>query len=357
MLTWNADTAQYLHSNKKLFDIVAGLKDESTVELVKQVYPQLPADKEAMRFYLLYLVAAHKTAEKFTLMKDLFIAHPPATGDYSAELFNLLDYDSLALTASVFPDLLPLLRDSVNRYDIIQLTEKLLDSNFINSSTLLAWKKELFAIAHSSLKKLARDKEYDQWFRNHSLIRLLGKLKDPEANALLQKYILQPNLYLGYTATIALLQNNQPVPAAQFAKLAADNDYRTTLYYDLGKFKKRSLFPKQYLNQRSFAETELYDYFSEDYEVKKITYIGERTATYNGEKKKFYLFKVDLSSEEEKMIHLGIAGPYALSFKEPETSGEATGLYHEKDFNAATIDADFRAYLKKIAEEETGSER
>lgn len=359
LIQWYPDTAvygiigrQYIggRTNFSLFNIVASLKDKSTIGFVRKAYAQLPADKEEMRYELLYMLASFKTSETYTLLKELLLSRPPAKGN-AFQLYSEFN-DSLSLAADIFPALLPLMKDSANKWHIASLTEDLLDSNLVQLSTLAPYKKDFYELANEALKKLNKDENADQWYWNYELINTLGKFGQPEDFQVIRKYLLQKNSYLRYSAVVALLKHAQPVDAAELLKLASENAHRIDLYNFLtNDLKKPFLFPKKYLTQQAFAESEIYSYGNEDNDVKKITFLGERTALYKGSMKKFYLFKVDMSYEDEKVIHLGIAGPYAVKSSKPETEGEAGGIYWGKEFDAKTVEADFKEYLQKLEEE------
>jgi uncharacterized protein YbaP (TraB family) len=344
------DSGDYNNVNTLLCNAVADLKDESTLPVVEQLWEQLPASHEKLRYGLLEIVAAHKTAASAALVKKLLLNHPPQKGE-SYRLFYKFS-DSLELIAPIFPELLPLLNDSLAGPQIISLAEELLDSNLVDVRIVLNHKKQLYYMAETALK-LLQDDEHFWWYNYHSLVRLLAKLKEPAANQWVRKYLLQSNMYLKHTAAVALLKAGQPVETTELLKLAADKEQRIDLYRELAEMKKLALFPKQYLTEQAFAESELYSYASEDNTVKKITFIGERIVLYKGVRKRFFLYRVDMSYEDEKIIHLGIAGPYGLKPAKPVTETKATGIYWEKEYNSAKIDTYLKAFLKEREQYDT----
>ncbi len=345
MLQRYQDSSNYINVNNRLFSIVASFKEESTLAYVKQAWKQLPAEKEDLRYGLLGTVAGHGTAASVALAKDLLLQHPPKEGE-PYHLFNPLS-DSMALVAPIFPDLLPLLKDSLAAGQIIYLAQDLLDSNLLDIREVLKYKGDLYRQADKTIKGLQANTDEPDWISNHYLIRLLTKLKEPAAYQWVRKFLLQSNQSLKYSAAIALLKAGQPVEAAQLLKLAADKEHRVDLYNDLQQLQKIALFPKQYLTQQAFAESEVYTAATDDNEVKKMTLIGERVAIYKGVRKKFFLYRVDMSYEDEKIIHLGVAGPYNLKPGALVTAASAVGIYWDKEYNAATIDADLKAFLKQ----------
>jgi len=344
MLERYLDSSEYINVNGRLFNIVGSFKDESTLAYIKQVWEQLPPEKEALRYGLLGIVADHSTAASFALAKDLLLQHPPRKGE-AYHLFNPLG-DSLELTTAIFPALLPMLKDSLAAGHIIYLAESLLDSNLLDVREVLKYKEELYRYADKAIKNFQANADEPDWLSSHFLISLLTRLKEPAANQWVRKFLLQSRLSLKYSAAIALLKAGQPVEAPQLLKLAAEKEHRVDLYNELKKMQKIALFPKQYLTQQALAESELYDVATDEDELKKMTLIGERIAVYKGVRKKFYLYRMDMSYEDEKNILLGVAGPYNIKPGALVTGASAVGIYWDKQYNAATIDADLKAFLK-----------
>ena len=155
-----------------------------------------------------------------------------------------------------------------------------------------------------------------------------------------------PETGLKSKAVIALLKNEQPVPAAELLKIAADKEYRADFYRELNGLKKANLFPVQYAKQQSLAESDLYAIVSDEYEVGAVLFLGEKTASYQGKKKKFFLFKITLQFEEgEKESYLGIAGPYDLNTKELISYSDAGGINWQEPFNQSKTGKHFGSYL------------
>ncbi|MBO9563711.1 MAG: TraB/GumN family protein [Niastella sp.] len=344
--TYLDDSLGYANTNNLLFTTITNLKDETTPEAVKQAWAQLPSDKERLRYNMLGMLASHATTSSYQLAKELLLQHTPQAENAWA-FFGLLS-DTLQLTATILPELLPLLSDTLAGPNMISLVEQLLDSNLIESKVVLEHKERLFKMAGTALNNTNEEENFSWYYNYHSLIRVLAKMKDPAANQWVRKFLSQANLDVKYTAALALLKVGQPVPAVELLKLAADKGQRFYLYNELKKINKLALFPKQHLTQQALAESELYASASEENEVKKMTFIGERTAMYKGVRKKFYLYKIDMSYEDEKIINLGIAGPYPLKPAGVMTGAGAIGINWDKDYNAATIDADLKAYLKEV---------
>jgi uncharacterized protein YbaP (TraB family) len=291
MLERYRDSTHHFDISWELFQRVALLKDKSTLQVVEKEYGRLPASgKEVYLYDLLYLAAAAKNSESFTLIKKLLLQHPPQAGS-NYQLFVNMN-DTLELAATILPGLLPLLNDSLAGGKIVTLAERLLDSMLIDRKVIIAYKDALYAKAAAQVEKLQENRNAEGAFDNHALIRLLGKLKEPDAYPVIRAFLLQPNEHIAYTAIIALLKNDQPVPVTSVTKSAADPYYRLDLYNDLKKYKKFTLFPQVYLNR------------------------------------------------------LAIAGPYEVQTVNIQTGLRETGIYWDKEYDAAGISRDLKEYLE-----------
>jgi hypothetical protein len=100
----------------------------------------------------------------------------------------------------------------------------------------------------------------------------------------LQQFLKPNSNYLKSTAVIALLRNKQHVDSAVVEKVAADRSLRSSFYTDLKKIGQQKLFPVNYANLKSLAESDIYSIATDDdEEVSSLKFIGERIANYLGE--------------------------------------------------------------------------
>ncbi len=97
---------------------------------------------------------------------------------------------------------------------------------------------------------------------------------------MLKNYLGVKSLWLKKAATIELLKNDQPVPAAVLNVLAADKSVRYSLYSDLKEIKKQPLFPAQYFTQAYFAEAAMYNEATDedDDNYSSMAFVNKRTA-------------------------------------------------------------------------------
>ena len=130
--------------------------------------------------------------------------------------------------------------------------------------------------------------------------------------------------------------------------MAEDKEYRLELYSGLEKLGRLKDFPKAFASQKSLAEAEIFVIASDEIDVSGVRFVGEKIASFRGEKQKFYLFEVIAEKEdEEEGNFLGIAGPYSLKAGKLLTSSDAGGVYWEDYFQKDKIDQQFKEHLKE----------
>lgn len=336
------DSAEYNSTTKQLQREIVGLNDSSTLAMVRKAWQELPAERESIRYSLLDLLVDCQTQESVTLARDLIVQRPPTRGKASYFFSSLSD--SLQLVAPLLPSLLPLLKDSLAGPHLVTLIEDLSDSSLMDLKLLTAWKPQLYQLANQAIAKVKETGEMN-WLTDPSLIRLLGKLKDPAAYQLVNRFLGHADLNMKFIAASTLLKANQPVPPAELLKLAADLGQRNDLYDLLADLKKTALFPAKFRTQKALAEAELYAQAIDDYEKAKLTYIGERTITVKGVTSLYHLFKIEMGDEDEMEVHLGIAGPYKAG--KLVTVSDRSSIYWSKEYSSSTINADFKAAIKE----------
>jgi hypothetical protein len=348
------DSSGYLSATSKISDIIIDLEDERTEKFAVDNYKNASINAKKYSYELLRLLAANKTNASYDVINDLLKTKLPE-GEYIYRLTSFL-YDSLNLSAPLLPALMPLLKDTMAASEVLELTETLIDSGFVKTDLLNDYKTDIYSLAKSVLFQLRQNSDFENAYRYHVLIRVLAKLNTAEAINYLNQFSAQKNIHLKYTAVTSLVKADKIVNGQYLLQLAASNVYRSDLYDYLKKSKKLSLFPKKYLSQQALAESDLYDYISEESDLKRLQFLGERVVNYRGKKSRFYLFKADMSNDEEDNIKLAIAGPYEIKTGVAlAVNPAALGVYWDEEFSAGGIDKFLKAYLemlkKALAEE------
>ncbi|MBB1284411.1 TraB/GumN family protein [Flavisolibacter sp. BT320] len=348
LLQTYADDEEYYSTHSKLIDHILPLADATTLSFAEAAYAKLQEGENVNQFRLLQLLAHMKTSESFAVLKRL-LPNLPRAGNAIVLQKPLLD--SAELTTTLFPELLQKANDPLFGTVVAVVANQLVEDSLLTKENLKAYKQEILQGAHNEWK-LLQEGTYEPW----EVVRwahLLGGLNDPEGTTLLRTMLLHKDASLKKAVILALLRNNHTVPPTEIVKVAADKSPRLSFYEALQELGKTTLFPALYTSQKSLAESELYNLFSEDYEDFTLTYVGQRTSVFEGASQLFHLFKLGLPGEEdgERNTYLCVAGPYKTGAKEKVLYSKASGVYGEEVFHPKKIDQMLKAYLKQLEEE------
>lgn len=323
-----------------------------TIDLIKNNYKSITAENNRIKPLLVSYLAEISTKESFSLIRQI-------VGDESYPVdinmyYYLSLYDSLQLTATLYPEILKLTASENLASQIFGVTTTLLDSNLLTKSMIKTYEKYFIAGAKKGIKEKNKD---DEVYEYYDLARILGMLNTPESNKLLVEFSKYSDREMRYITLFEMLKNNLPVDSRTIYTLATTDEYRYNLYEELRKLKKQSLFPNDYLSQEKLASSKLItDNNDEDYPI-TVKLVGTKTILYKGKQQKIYLYRVFESSEYEDSpatrdikFYLGIAGPFSINPKEYYSNHEITGIYWEKEFDINKLDALLNEYLDSLKE-------
>lgn len=341
LLSTYRDSGTYNSVQEKIMNRVIDLKDASSIGFIQEAYRSKNLNEE-LRYPLLRVLASIPTTDSYTTLKELLKERYPQKGEPAGLAYRILD--SLPLAKSLYPEFLSFTKDSVLSDVVVDVTEKLLDSNMIQLAVVLPYKEQIQAQARYWYKRWSAEED-NQW-QFYNWVKLLGRFNDESGNELLQQVAGGNDIYIQKLAVVELIKNGQAVKPSILEKIAADDYNRSLFYDDLKKLNCLKLFPAKYLNQKSIARSELVQYMSEDdMEPSEITFLSEKEAIFQGKKQKFYLFKLNYVYEDEKEVYLGICGPYAPGQKEIKTNPSVITLSDEQ-LGSRNLDELFEKTLK-----------
>ncbi len=309
----------------------------------------MTGEKAPLQFELIDVLLNCETSYSYATLKDLLLHHTPK----EAKDNNRIGYritDSIGLAKTLFPEILSLTASKLFVHWVISISHNLLDSNAITLEMLRPYETAFLHVADTSLASLLKKTDIDDGYRYLNMLKLLAAFNDDMTNKMLQDYLSVNDLAIKEQAVLALLKNKQPVDSKQIEKLAADKAYRKDFYNELKEIGKESLFPGKYLSQRYMSESEIYVAASDEDEPSEIVFLTEKTLTIEGNKQRFFLYKVTYDYDGEKTQYLGVAGPYSLNSKQIETIGDATGLYWKEEFDPKKVDLYFKKFMEEMEE-------
>jgi len=347
--SYTAGSAYELNTNELLLTAVEALNDPSSLAFAQEHY-STTQDAEAKNVLLQLMLHFH-TRESYSKAGKLIAQSPPlkAPGYLATRELE----DSLALTATILPDLLPFLKDTVLAADLLSVLNKLADSNFLDRQQLIPYEPDILRMANAHYKAMRIDSDA-YYLEDYYLVRLLGKINTPDANSQLQDWSTLLHVRpMQVQAIDQLLTNKQAVSPVTLQQLAANMQTRLQLYRILSEHQQKPLFPKAFANQQAFSESMVYDVATEEDDEAAVSlhYLNQKICNFQDSNKRFFFFRVDFETEGETPYSLlACAGPFATDAGKLSEK-EAVGYINYEDiFDAANWKSMSDELVTKMAE-------
>jgi uncharacterized protein YbaP (TraB family) len=335
----------YLDTKKSLISKLSDIPVRSATDYLHELY-YAAADTIELQYAVLESLLEQQNKYAFEKFRDIMVTEPPVIEkdaseevDYTAILRNMgsvfddnfgnngfLDElrDTLELTKTILPDLLPLMNLDDYRAPLMSLLSVMVDSNLVGpkdyeiyfSKFMIEARQELKKQAISEKRKAIAKAEEDKsgnnvvpYFMNrdedngNAKLLLYAKLLLPywETNPAIQplfKQMLQSgDTRLKYDIFLLLVKKGKPYPDSMFNYFAKKDDYRYELYRDLKLVKKQSLFPVAFNNHLDLGRSSLLEKRSYG-KPDTIAYIKRLPATYKGKSGFVYFFKYKAQRED-----------------------------------------------------------
>ena len=325
----------------KLGGIIKDLKDTSSFSFAREHF--IAAD-DTTRNILLPVMASFPTDENYRILENFLLNHTPRIKpDYD---FQRAFTDSIKLAAEMFPELLPLLKDTVMAETIVSISKMLLDSGLISNDLLRSYKQDILHFAQKRLNKITNDPD-DYSYVDFRIETIMGKLNIPETNDVLQKWSVLKAPYLQMNALAYLLQNKQTLNPVAVQALAKDNRTRVELYDSLKAYKKQRMFPTKYLSQKLFAESLIYGEAADDSPT-AIIFIAEKTLKFKGRQSRFFFYKVAFGDDDAKEYYLGCAGPFPFVVADVSLKDAFGYISYDEQMDSKNLPAQKEAIMTQM---------
>ncbi len=360
---------KYLDTKGLLIGKLGDIKTAAAADYLKNIY-YAAGDTVELQYVALESLLQQQTSYAFNVFRDIITVEPPVldlssgSGDfvsstiilrkpghstYSYDNGSFLDelFDSLKLTKTILPDLLPLLNIDDYKTPVMSLLGRMADSNLVTpkdyemyfSKFLLEAKQELKKQSIAEKKKeiekaeekkdpkksiSLNESDDDKDYGNEDL-NLYATLLLPywETNAnvqpLIQQMLRSNDKRLRYNTMLLLLRDNKPYPDSLLKYFASLDDYRYQLYKDLKELKKTDQFPSAYNNHLDLGKSCLLDrktYGKPD----SLVYIDRLATEYKDKKGFIYFFKYKEKKDDIswKLASVGLVpqDPKAFEFED-----------------------------------------
>jgi hypothetical protein len=347
-IAWiNWDEKKYLDIKESLIEKLGEIHTNATSDYLKELYYSLD-DTVELQYATLESLLQHQTSYAFRVFRDIvnngppvldmgetggkFYLYPPQSALWKARQYNydngsFLDElsDSLQLTRTILPDLLPLLNLEDYKGSMMKLLSELVDSNLVKPTDYEMYFSKFQIEARQVLKKQSiaeKKKAIEKAEESKKENRVSSYYPDDDENdsgnddlilyaTLLLPFwetqtTVQPLIYqmlnsndkkLKYGTMLLLLRHHKPFPDSLLTYFGSLDDYRYQLYSDLKIMKQMDKFPSLYnnhvdLGRSSLLDKDLYD------KPDSIVYVDRLPATYRNKKGFIYFYKYKTRKED-----------------------------------------------------------
>lgn len=328
----------YLDTKGSLISKLGDIKTSVSSAYLKELYYALD-DTVQLQYSALEALLQHKNTLAYSIFRDIINNEPPVLdfsdndyasyarrgsysydSDYQYDDGKFLDElsDSLQLTKTILPDLLPLLNLQDYKSTMMSLLGEMADSNLLKpqdyemylSKFLIEAKQELKKQAIAEKKKAIEAAEEsktenktpsyytdtDDKDNGNDDLSLYATLLMPfwETNAavppLIGQMLKSNDKRLKYNTLLLLMDKKKSFPDTLLNYFASLDDYRYELFTDLRKRKQQNRFPDQFNTHIALGKSMLLDRKSYG-KPDSVIYADRLPAEYKGKKGFVYFFK------------------------------------------------------------------
>ena len=337
---------QYLETKKALLGKLGAIRSHSSTDYLEEAY-YAAGDTIELQYTILEALLEQQTQYAYNTFRDIVVVEPPVIDksvasdyDYSKMMRNTGSssryrlrnmgfmnglYDSLALTKTILPDLLPLLNLDDYKRSMMSLLARMIDSNMVKAKDYEIYftkflieakqemKKQIIAEKKKAIEKAEENKSdksapanflnRKESDRGNDALSLYATLLLPywdlhaAVPTLIQQMMQSGDKELKYNTLLLLMHNKKTYPDSLLAYFAGREDYRYQLYADLKEMKQQKKFPAKFNNHIDLGRSKLMEiraYNSPD----TIAYIDRRVASFKGIKGYIYFFKYKGKKED-----------------------------------------------------------
>ena len=354
-LNWNEK--KYLDLKITFINMLGEINTSRSADLLERSY-QEAGDTLQLQYAALENLLQHCDQYSFALFRKIMVNDPPVLemnhawsplipemDDLPADFDNgsFLDelYDSLALTKTILPDLLPLLNLKDYERPMMELLKNLLDQGLIGSQDYKEYFNKFFIEAKQELKKQAiaekkkaidkaeKDREenttvytYDDKDAGNDDLSLYATLLLPfesQNNAVgnfIQQLLRSGDRRLVLNTALLLIKNKKSVSDSILRSLAGMDEFRFELYSRLKELDLLRLFPSGETRQVDLARSALLAQRSYD-KPDTLAYLDKRPVNIKGLNGYVFFFKYKMKSVDLnwKIATIGLVPVDTGSFK------------------------------------------
>lgn len=361
----------YFDSKTRLIAELGYIKDTLSNQIpvyLKKVYEQT-ADTSMFQNQAIIALARLKTDSSFKVLKELMLQDPPIfedNGDYSSFFEHF--YDSLKLSAGLFPQLLQLSTLNDYKENITGLLVTLVDSGYIKAADYENYFSGIYIDGKVALRKqqakeekqleeeMKKDEEEDPereyrsrgddyGLNDYAVLLMPFYETNKNVQQFFTKLLVSKDEKVRMNTAVLFLRKNKNVPDSILLKLAADDKYRGLLYYKLEEAGRTDKFPKAYASQQAMAKS--YLVMQNEYDkMDSVVFLKKTTATLKNKSGQVYFFKYRIKKTDDWKI--AFSGLQPMNNKDISSDDELTTLTDKKLMTDQPLDEQLNKELKKV---------
>lgn len=297
---------KYLERKISFINRLMGIRVKAGADLLKDIY-YAAGDTVKLQHSALETLLKQRTQYAYNLFRDIITNEPPVLDNgnsYStSHLYNSFSFnpgfrsfysdgsfmdeldDTLLLTKTILPGLLPLLNLDDYKKPLMQLLRTIVDSNMVTAKDYEIYMSKFLIEAKQALKKQAitekesaiakaedekkevkiasvyRDKNEDKGNEDlvtYATLLLPFRETNPAVNDVLKKMLSSTDKRLKYNTAYLLMRHKIPVPDSVLKFFADLDEYRYELFTDMKEYKLLDKFPSSARDQQLIARSKLY---------------------------------------------------------------------------------------------------
>jgi len=296
---------KYLETKISFINKLGDIPVKASADILKDIY-YAAGDTLQFQHAALAALVNQETQYSINLFKNIITSEPPvldtensnqnnyrtysyrniyANSDLSGGGFLNQLYDSLQLTRTILPDLLPLMTLDDYKKPIMHLLRRMVDSNLVKAKDYEIYYSKFLIEAKQQLKKQAIEekksaiekaegektetKTANLYRRNdgdqgnedlitYATLLLPFRETNPAVKEVMKQMLSSNDKRLKYNTVYLLLQHKISLPDTMLMYFAKLDDFRYELFTDMRTLKMLDKFPAEYKNQRDLSKSKLF---------------------------------------------------------------------------------------------------
>lgn len=338
---------KYLERKTSFINKLGAIPTKASADLLKDIY-YAAGDTVKLQHTALEALLKQKTQYAYNLFKDILINEPPVIENSTTSGGTFYDYssmygstsrpgysyfsngnfmdeltDTLLLTKTILPALLPLLTLDDYKKPLMHLLRTMVDSNMVSAKDYEIYLSKFLIEAKQELKRQAiaekgsaiekaedekkevkasgptRNKDEDEG--NEELITYATLLlpfreTNPAIPEVFRKLLSSNDKRLKYNTAYLFIRHKIPVPDSIFSYFANLDDYRYELFTDLRKYGMLDKFPASAKHLEKLARSKLYA--SANSKPDSLIYIDSLPLTLQQSRGQLYFYKYKTKKDD-----------------------------------------------------------